>query len=324
MVLGAIRVPPLSEFQQASIGHIKRLNNLIDKQSIPRLHKLYIESMHDLERKLAKAVGSGASPFTIQKHRTLLTQVHQGLAHLGRNLGTALGKETVQTQEASAMALIRDIKKLEGKARGAPVQLPIEQAARFTGVIDKRKTSLLKMNKTSMAKYGASMVGKLEGALAQTLVQGESGFQAIDRVTKAYDMEWWRAERIVRTEQAWAYNATAMDGVADATKTFPDMMMRWCELVADVTLVPYDDRVGADSVAMHGQLARAGTMFRMPANASSIEIQTRYGKSTVSKSLLGKSWANPPNRPNDRSVIQPWRPGWGWGWEYIGGVKVVR
>jgi hypothetical protein len=272
--------------------------------------------MQDLERKLAKAVGSGASPFTIQKHRALLAQVHQGLAHLGRNLGTALGQETVQTQEASARALISDIKKLEGKARGAPVQLPIEQASRFTGVIDKRKTSLLKMNKTSMAKYGASMVGKLEGALAQTLVQGESGFQAIDRLTNVMGGEWWRAERIVRTEQSWAYNATAMDGVADATKTFPDMMMRWCELVADVTLAPYDKRVGDDSIAMHGQLAKAGSMFQMPSVAPA--------GLKISPSLLGKSWANPPNRPNDRSVIQPWRPGWGWAWEYIGGVKVVR
>lgn len=314
----------LSEFQQASVGHIKRLSNLIDRGAIPRLRKLYTESMHDLEKKLANAIGAGASPFTIQKHRTLLTQVHQGLAELGRNMGSALGQETVKTQEASARALITDIKKLEGKARGAAVQLPIEQAARFTGVIDKRKTSLLKLNKTSMAKYGASIVGKLEGALAQTLVQGESGFQAIDRVTKAYDMEWWRAERIVRTEQAWAYNATQMDAVQDTTKVFPDMMMRWCELVADETLVPFDNRVGADSVAMHGQLARPGTMFQMPLNASSIVIQTRYGKSTVSKNLLGKSWANPPNRPNDRAALQPWRPGWGWGWELIGGAKVVR
>jgi len=306
----------LSEFQQASIGHIKRLNTLIDKKSIPRLRKLYTESMHDLERKLAKAVGSGASPFTIQKHKALLAQVHQGLAELGRNLGNAMGQETTQTQEISARALISDVKKLEKKHTGASIQLPIEEASRFAGVIDKRKTSLLKLNKTSMAKYGASIVGKLEGVMAQTLVQGESGFQAIDRVTSAYDMEWWRAERIVRTEQAWAYNATQMDGIQDVSKTFKDMMMRWCELVSDVTLVPYDKRVGDDSIAMHGQLARPGTMFQMPAVAPS--------GLKISGSLLGKSWTNPPNRPNDRAVLQPWRPGWGWGWQLIGGAKVVR
>jgi len=306
----------LSEFQQASVGHIKSLNNLIDKGSIPRLRKVYTASVQDLERKLAHAVGAKASAFTIQQHRSLLAQVHQGLAELGRNMGTELGKETTRAQEASARALISDIKKMEKKTTGAPVQLPIEQAARFTGVIDKHKTSLLKMNKKSMAKYGASMVGKLEGALAQTLIQGESGFKAIDRVTDVMGGEFWRAERIVRTEQAWAYNATQMDAVQETTKVFPDMMMRWCELVADVTLVPYDDRVGDDSIAMHGQLARAGTMFRMPA-VSPAGLK-------VSKSLLGKSWTNPPNRPNDRAVLQPWRPGWGWGWELIGGAKVVR
>jgi len=314
----------LTPFQEASIGHVKRLNNLIDRSAVPSLRKVYTQSMHDLERKLSEAIGAGASQFTIQKHRTALAQVHQGLAELGQALGTALGHATVKAQTASARAVIGDIKKMERASRGAAIQLPIEQAARFAGVIDKRKTSLLKLNRTSMAKYGASMVKNLEGALAQTLVQGESGFQAIDRVTKAYDMEWWRAERIVRTEQAWAYNATQVDAVEDVSRSLPDMMMRWVELVADVTLIPYDDRVSADSIAMHGQLARPGAVFTMPLSAGSLELVNRYGKTKVSPRMLGQTWTNPPNRPNDRATMQPWRPGWGWGWELVNGVKVVR
>jgi hypothetical protein len=41
----------------------------------------------------------------------------------------------------------------------------------------------------------------------------------------------------------------------------------------------------------------------------------------ISPNMLGETWTNPPNRPNDRAVLQPWRPGWGWGWELIDGME---
>lgn len=305
------------KFQEEARGHLAALSNLIDRGSIPRLRRIYRDAQVDLERKLARAVGVGAAPFTIQKHRALLAQAKQGLAELGKRLGSTLGEETARTQEVSAQRLIAEIKRLERRATGAAVQLPIEQAARLAGVLDPRKSSLLKMNKTSMARYGASIVGKIEGALAQSLVQGETGFAAIDRVTEAYDMEWWRAERIVRTEVAQSYNTAQADALRDTAQVMPDLMMRWTELVADVSLIKLDARVGDDSVAMHGQLAKPGGEFRMPSVAPP--------GLKISPSLLGRSWANPPNRPNDRSLVQPWRPGWRiWGWEFVGGEKVYR
>lgn len=304
----------LSEFQQASRDHIKRLATLTDKRAIPKLRKLYDEAHADLERKLAKAVSSKSSPFTIQQHKVMLAQVKEAQINLARQLGSGLGQATIETQTASLNALIKEIKKLEKAHSGAVVQLPIEQAARFTGVIDKRATSLLALNKKSMAQYGARVVTKMENALAQTLVQGETGHKAIERIMKTADVEWWQAERIVRTEQAWAYNATQADAIVDSSSKFPDMMMRWTELVEDVTLRKLDERVGDDSVAMHGQLAKPGGVFMIPPGAQ--------GK--ISPSMKTQSWTNPPNRPNDRSVLQPWRPGWGWGWELVNGTKVVR
>jgi hypothetical protein len=306
----------ISEFQEASRAHVKRLAHLTDKNALPALRKLYAEAQADLERKLAKAVSSKASAMTIQQHQALLAQVRQGVMQMSSSLGAKLGAATVQTQNAALNALIKDIKKLEKKSTGSIMQLPIETAARFAGVVDKHKTSLLKLNATSMAKYGAGMVGKMEGALAQTLMQGESGFRAIDRITEVYDMEWWKAERVVRTEQAWAYNATQVDGVKAATETLPDMMVRWVEFVEDVTLRKLDDRVGDDSVAMHGQIAKPGGLFYMP--------PTPPPGLKISQSLVGMSWSNPPNRPNDRSVVQPWRPGWGWAWELVNGQRVFR
>lgn len=307
----------LSEFKEAARGHLARLDSLIERGSVPRMRKLYTGAVSELETKLAAAIKSGASQFSVHQAQSMLAQARVGLARLSAHLGTAMGEQTAKTQAASARALIVDMKRMEKAASGSVVQLPIEQAARFAGVVDMRRTSLLKLSRTSMAKYGSSVVGKMEQAIGMSLLNGETGYKAITRVTEVMNGEWWRGERIVRTETAWAYNATQMDAIGDAAKSLPNLMMRWVEYVSDVTLQKLDVRVGDDSVAMHGQLARPGTFFTMPL------FPPRSGL-TISPTLAGQSWQFPPNRPNDRACVQPWRPGWGWGWELVGGQRVTR
>jgi hypothetical protein len=303
----------LSEFKEASKAHLARLDRLVEKGSVAKLRRIYQAAASDLERKLSAAIGSGASPFTIHQHQVLLAQVRQGIARMVGSLGSELGIHTQQTQEASARGVIQDIKRLE-QASGAPAsQLPIEQASRFAGVVDRRRTSLLALNKSSMARYGSGVIQKIESVLSQSLLTGETGHKVIDRVSSVVGGEWWRAERIARTEGAWAYNATQIDAISATAPAFPDIMTRWTELVTDVTLSKMDDRVGDDSCAMHGQLIRPGGLFGMPTiNPANLKI---------SESLLGKTWTNPPNRPNDRAVLQPWRPGWGWGWVLVNGGR---
>lgn len=303
----------LPTFAQASRGHLARLDKLVERGSVPKLRRVYEDAVAELEAKLARAISGGASPFTVHQHRVMLAQVRQGIGRMSTTLGGSLGEHARQIQEASARAVIADIKKLERATGASATQLPIEQAARFAGVVDKRRTSLLRLNQTSMRRYGEVVVERAEAAMARSLVTGETGYQAVSRVSDAVGGEWWRAARIARTEGAWAYNATQVDAVADASEAFTDLMVRWTEMVADVTLTKLDERVGDDSCALHGQLARAGDAFGMPT------VNPPHLK--ISESLIGQTWTNPPNRPNDRAVLQPWRPGWGWGWVLRGGSR---
>src|SRR5262249_19093797 len=143
------------------------------------------------------------------------------------------------------------------------------------------------------------------------MAQGDSTEDAIDQLPDAADREWWQGERIVRTETAWAYNAATHDSIGSLVSELPDMRLRWTELVDDSTGMPLDDRVAPDSLAMHGQVALPGMRFTMPADPR------------VDDSMWGKSWLFPPNRPNDRSRVLPWRPHWGIpGWQLVGGRRV--
>jgi hypothetical protein len=120
---------------------------------------------------------------------------------------------------------------------------------------------------------------------------------------------------------AYAFNSTHADGIEESAKEIPELMQRWEENCND-SGAPLDDRVGVDSIAMHGQVAPAGGVFTMPATAPFATIGD-YPTTAVHKSLVGLSWQFPPNRPNDRACLMPWMADWGVpGWRYAGGRRV--
>lgn len=118
---------------------------------------------------------------------------------------------------------------------------------------------------------------------------------------------------------AWSYARGATEGIVAQAQAMPDLRQRWCEHVADDSGAPLDDRVGVDSLAMHGQVVPPGGLFTQPPEAPDGQ--------EVSDSLVLQTWPHPPNRPNDRAVVQAWRPHWkvpAWTWQgrrvpYVGG-----
>lgn len=305
---------PLVEYTKTLAAHRDRLNRLLDRRGIAPMKRLYDEAAAHMTKRLRQTVGRLPGSFTEHQHRLALAQLKQGQAVISHRLAGELGDLTLEAQKESLRGLTSDLTRLERTFTGAEITLPIEEAARFRGVIDQRRTSLLKMHRESMARYGARAVTDMEEALSLSLITGETPGQAIDRIQEVIDGEWWQAERIVRTETAWAFNATHHDGMVDAAEELDDLMMQWNEHVGPAG-DPLDDRVGVDSLAMHGQVTEVDGEFTMPPKAPD--------GSPVSDSLVGESWEFPPNRPNDRAVLVPWRKDWGVpGWQYQGGRRV--
>lgn len=290
----------------------KLLGRVTNERAAARLRKLYDQAAAELEGKLARV--RGGRTMTVGQHRQMLHQLRLFGVQMPVRMAEGLGQVAHETQRTALNSLAKGIQAVERTFKGAATPLPLAEASRFAGVIDRRKTSLMRMHQSSMANYGTRIVGKMENQLAVSLASGETQMDAIDRITKTADLEWWQGERIVRTETAWAYNATHHDGIVEAARELPDMMARWSEHVDDGG-APMDDRVGDDSLAMHGQIAKPGEAFTMPPT-------TPDGK-VIHRSLVGRSWQFPPNRPNDRAIVQPWRPHWGIdGWVWRGGARV--
>jgi len=308
------------EFHQAVVGHRNRLQNLVTKPAAKRLKSIYDVAQAETVAKLRAQVRAGrGETFTAYQHRVALAQLRDGQMVMARKLAGGLTQQSKNAQEVSLSGLIGDVKKLSKKFTGAAVELPIEEASVFAGVIDKQRASLIKMHNVTSAKYAARVVTDVEKNLSLSLLSGETAGNAIDRVQDLLDNEWWQAERIVRTEMAYAFNVTQRDGLEESQEELPELMMRW-EENCDEGGEPLDDRVAVDSIAMHGQVAEPGGVFTMPATAPFPDAD---GKMTVPSSLVGMSWEFPPNRPNDRSVLSPWMPDWGVpGWQWKGGRRV--
>lgn len=304
-----------SEYDKIVDLHRNRLERVAERRGVGRMKKLYDAAQEDMARKMAATAKrlSGDS-FTMHAQRVVMAQLKEGQTIIMGKMAGELDDHAREAQVESLRSLSDDVRQLEGHYTGAAPPLAIDEAARFAGVIDKRKTSLMRQHKESMAYYGADIVSKVEEQLALSVLQAETPHAAIDRVLEVADGEWYQGERIVRTETSWATNATKLDGVQEIIEELPDMMIRWTEHVTD-EFEPMDDRVGVDSIAMHGQVIQPGGYFVMP-------DATEDGDE-VSDSLVGNVWQFPPDRPNDRAVIAPWRQHWGgMAWRYSGGGRI--
>lgn len=306
-------VAGVSTFKSVLADHLRQLDRFATRRGAAKLKGVYDQAQADVIRRL-EALGRGSSTFTAHHLRMMAIQIRQGQMRMAAKLADELGDLTKEVQVESLNTLIKSVVKLEKHFTGAAPELPIEEVARFKGVIDKKKTSLMRMHRTSMSHYGARMVGKMENQLAVSLASGETLDGAVGRVHEVAGGEFWQCARIARTECSWAWNMTHRDGIVEVAKSVSGLWQRWTELVSDDGS-PLDNRVGIDSMALHGEVCRPGAMFTCPST-------TRDGQ-LVPKGLAGLKFEAPPSRPNDRAVIVPWKPDWGIpGWELKGGQRV--
>ena len=315
------RPPPIHPaYRRVIVEHRARLDRLADHYAPAQLKKLYEAGQHELEAKLRAHVHAGKGErFSAHQMRMSLGMLRDGQARLAAKMANALGSVTEDVQRDAVRGIAGSIAKLHRTFTGSEVVLPVEEAARFAGIIDKGRSSMLRMHRTSFARYGARLVGTLEKELATSLLTGESPAESIGRVMDKARGEWWQAERICRTEAAFAFSAGHAAGIAAAAEEIPDLMMRWSEH-CDEDGDPLDDRVAVDSLAMTSQVVEPGGLFTMPPES---EVPDAKGRTDVPEALVGRRWPHPPNRPNDRATLEPWSPRWGIpGWRWSRGERV--
>ncbi len=308
----------LRPFYSALAEHRRQLDRLANRRALPRMKQLYDEAHDSVARKLHNLLRTGrGDTFTAHQQRIILAQLKVGQRELAGRLAGELSDVTREAQTDAIRGLADNISRLEKHFTGAEVAVPIDEAWRLRQLVNKRRPQLDDMHQRSIARWGARLFSDVHEATSMALAQDLTTEEAIQIIPETAASEWWQGERIVRTETSWAYNLAHADGIEEASDILEDLMKRWTEHVDDNTGQPLDERVAPDSIAMHGQVTDPDGAFGFPSDADGMTDKE------ISSMQERAPWVAPPNRPNDRASLQPWRPGWGIpAWRLIGGERV--
>lgn len=304
---------PAKEFLTEMRLHRAALDRILDKRGVAVLKRLYDQGQDQLVATLFQMVRAErkVEPLTLLQLRQLMLKVREYQARTAAIMAAQMEPISREAQAEGIRQIDRTITKLEYQHSGAMITLPLLEVATFNELIDKQSPALQAAHKRSLAHASAILTRKIEEALTVATAAKESPSDALARVQDVVESNWWMTARTVRTGLAAAFNFGHTEAVELASDGVTDLYNRWTELVDDVTGEPLDNRVGKDSIVLHGQVAKPKNVFTMPPDPR------------CHPSWWGQTWKQSPNRPNDRSVTMPWRPQWGVpGWEWNGTARV--
>lgn len=276
--------------------------------STTHLSKLLKKAEADLTKRLNTAIHVGAGDdFQAIHARAIIEQLRNVLVPLEKGLGELILSTSAGMAEIAAKGTIDYVRAAEEKFHGiaAASSLRLREAMILDNAINKTQSSQLRRLMTSgepeselhtphkgkfgiLQRYGENVVTKFEERLAQKYLArkpwdevreelvSESPFLQMLGGTEA--TRW--AERIVRTESAYAQNKANFIATKEMDESLGDMVK--------ILSASFDNRTSADSYAVHGQIRRMNEMF-----------ESWYG-----------AYMHPPNRPNDREVVIPHRLSW--------------
>jgi hypothetical protein len=214
------------------------------------------------------------------------------------------------TERAVREAGLRDL--VQELARHGEHEHPLHDEVTFRRSTGRATAQQTLWKRRAISRWLGASRRDTEQALRGAVARQETVQQTIHLASESSAARAGSIDRISETESIRAYNVARERGLYVVNKHRPGLYKRWTERVDDSGR-PLDNRVGLDSIALHGQLALPGEAFVMPADA---RVESRF---------MGKSWAYPPNRPYDRAVVSPWREGWGIpGWMLRDGRRVSR
>ena len=261
-----------------------------------RTLRMLTRAQRDLERRLHEAGGlSGPGPdsFTATQLRVTLAQVRDVLRSLRGELQAAVVDQADEAADAQVTSTVRYLNAAERQYRGVNQRLPIREAALLDSATAGTESSVLRRlagdpanpaSKGILDRYGESVIGKFEEQLQLRFVARQPWAEVRDALVseslflQGAPAHW--AERIVRTETMNANNRAAWETMRGANADLGDMVK--------ILMATFDNRTGADSIAVHGQIRHMEEAFA---------------------SWFGL-YQHPPNRPNDREIVVPQRLSW--------------
>lgn len=275
--------------------HRKQVQGLVEIRGVRKMSGIYAQAEADLRRQIERLIRRGRrQSFTAQQMRVILAQVQDAIRVLEAKMAAHMGQTGRMAATLAPAHVVQSVERFSEVYSGASPVLQLRDASVMQGLVKDVDASLLNRYKQSSRFYGPPVIERIKNAMAQSILQNDGVDAAVDKVVGTdgvFSSQRWRAERIVRTEAAYAYGVTKQRSMEVTRKDMPDLQKK---LVAT-----WDSRTGDDSKELDGQTVPIDEPFVWV-------VKNSKGQPT------GKvvRYMQPPNRPNDREVVVPWRAGW--------------
>lgn len=250
-----------------------------------KLLKVFRKTRRELQDRLL-VIPEGT--FSEQQLNVTLVQIQAAIETIKRDLKGQLGESSEILGLRGVEDLIREVEVFSKKFEGSVQPLNIEASV----IALDSKQFLVNKFDASIDAYSAALRSDITTRLAQSLAIRDTTERTVSRMTsevgKYFIGEEWKINRIARTELHNIYNYSKLNGMDEIQQdNVPDLKK--------ALMHPIDNRTGDDSKA----LARQNPIV----DINEPFVQVYKGRRF--------EFMFPPNRPNDRAILVPYRGEWG-------------
>jgi hypothetical protein len=264
--------------------HIQQVLKLEDSET-KKLLRRYKEARRELQDRLM-FLPEGS--FTAQRVRGVLMQVEAGMSAMNQALKEGIKEVAPDVALKGVEDLISETKAFEKEFRGAVI--PINLNAQL--VAEDTANFLLNQKEASIDAYSGALRSQIVSDITMASLMQESAGMTVGRMVKSvgefFIGEEWKLWRIGRTELHNIYNVGKIKGMETMQAgVLPD--------IQKALMHPMDNRTGNDSkaLAVENPIVDIDQPF----------VFFWKGDKRV--------FMAPPDRPNDRAILIPYRKSWG-------------
>lgn len=269
--------------QEMAEDHASMVLSLSEKEA-KRVLKSYENVRRELRDRLDK-IPSGT--FTAQKMNATLVQLDLAIQKMGKGLVGDMKDSVTMASEKGIEDLIKELKKWDKKFTGAIKSINIKAVE---AAADTQKF-LFNQYDASIDSYNAFLRSKMAQSLTESVVAEDSMSDVVGRLGKVFLGEQWKLEQITRTELHGVYARGKLSGMkklwGEGEGSIPDLKKTLYH--------PMDKRTGEDSKWL---------------NKNNLIVSVDQPFKYTWKGEV-REYMAPPDRPNDRSILIPYRDAWG-------------
>lgn len=281
---------PSGFFQEAdAIGivkeHAQAVLELEDAQA-----KSIMSSYQDARRDLVDRLSSvPRGSFTAQHLRGVLAQVNSAIATINKKLAGDMYDGSFEAAKAGVGDVFSEINTFDDSFLGAVTPINLNAAV----IAQDTANHLTTKYETNLAAYGNDLSTQIANGLFSASI-GEANYsEVVGRISQFFNAEEWKLHRLVRTELHNIYNVGKLQGMRELIGSeeepgdIPDLKK--------TLMHPMDQRTGADSK-------------KLAAEHPAIPVDDEF---VFVWKGIERRFLNPPDRPNDRAIMVPYRDAWG-------------